>query len=314
MNPAIDVSTSVDGVAPVRKLRCVDPQRDPGGGGLNVARVVSRLGAKVTAVYPMGGLVGQRLEQMLEEEGVKSLTIPILGDTREDFTVHDDATGQQYRFVFPGPRLSKMEWQACLKALATLDDKPDFVCASGSLPPGVPDDFYARVARIVSGWDARLVLDTSGAALRAGLQEPVYLIKPNLQELCELAATALEDQASMIKASRSLIARGRSEAVALTLGAEGALLVTADRAWRARSLPVQVVSTVGTGDSFLGGMIWALASKMTLEQSFHYAVAAGSAAVLAPGTGLCRPQDVRRLLGQVVVDELAERRTALATD
>jgi 6-phosphofructokinase 2 len=289
-------------VEPVSKLRCHDARRDPGGGGVNVARVANRLGGDVTAIYPIGGLVGQLFKQMVDEQGIKSVIVPLRDETREDFTVHDEATGQQYRFVLAGPQLSETEWKNCLAALAAIESKPQFVCASGSLPPGAPDDLYRRVAKIVAGWSSKFVLDTSGAALRSALREGVYLIKPNLQELRDLTNAPLADQAAMIGACRDLIGRGCCQVIALTLGAEGALLVTADRAWRAGPLPVIVVSTVGTGDSFLGGMVWALASGMTLEQSFRYAVAAGSAAVLAPGTELCKPQDVRRLSGQVTLE------------
>ncbi len=308
MNPAVDLSTSVECVEPVRKLRCSAGRRDPGGGGVNVARVVSRFGADVTAIYPIGGVIGQLLKRLVDEEGVKSVAVPVRGETREDFTVLDEAKGQQYRFVLPGSHLQEVEWMDCLKALAALGSGPDFVCVSGSLPPGVPDDFYAQVAQIVASWGVRLALDASGAALRLALEHRIYLVKPNLRELRELAGPGPDDHASLVKACRDLIASGGAEVVALTLGAEGALLVTVDRAWRAAALPIQPVSTVGPGDSFLGAMIWALASSMTLEESFRYGVAGGSAALLAPGTELCRPQDVRRLLGQVTIEELSSQR------
>lgn len=312
MNPAVDLSTSVDRVEPLRKLRCSAGRRDPGGGGINAARVIARLGGDVTAVYPVGGALGQLLWRLVDAEGIKSVTIRVLGETREDITVSDAATGQQYRFVLPGPALDRAEWTECLNAVAAL--RPDFLCASGSLPPGVPDDFYAQVAKIVAGWGAKFILDSSGAALNSALEEQVYLIKPNLREMRELVGAAVDTQGSMIEACRSLIARGRVEIIALTLGADGALLVTSDRAWQAQALPIKPASTVGAGDSFLGAMVWALASKMSLEESFRYAVAAGSAALLAPGTELCRPQDVRDLVRQVVIQDLPDRRAAAVGD
>ncbi len=312
MNPSVDLSTTVDGVEPLRKLRCRAGRRDPGGGGINVARVIARFGADVTAIYPVGGALGQLLRRLVQDEGIKCLTFPVRGETREDITVSDAATGQEYRFVLPGPALDRAEWTECLNAFATL--RADFVCASGSLPPGVPDDFYARVAKIVAGWGAKFILDSSGTALNSALEEHVYLIKPNLREMRELVGAALDTQASMIEACRSLIARGCVEIVALTLGADGALLVTSDSVWQAQPLPIKPASTVGAGDSFLGAMVWALASKMSLEESFRYAVAAGSAALLAPGTELCWAQDVRDLLSQVVIYDLSDRRPAAVCD
>lgn len=313
MNPAIDVSTSTACVEPERKLRCSAGRRDPGGGGINVARIVSRLGAEVSAVYPAGGFVGQMLQQLVEQEGLGSVVVPVRGETREDFTVLDEGAGEQYRFVLPGPHLQGVEWMHCLKVLASLGAAPDVVCASGSLPPGVPDDFYARVAEIVGSWGAKFILDTSGVALKLALEEHVHLIKPNLRELAELTDAALDDEASRIAACRDVLARRRVEIIALTLGAEGALLVTRDRVWRAAPLKLLTVSTVGTGDSFLGGMAWGLASGLQLVECFRYGVAAASATLLSVGTALGRAEDVHRLLGQVVIEELSGHAVVMAS-
>ncbi|WP_183776100.1 1-phosphofructokinase family hexose kinase [Phenylobacterium haematophilum] len=306
MNPAIDLSTSTQAVEPVRKLRCGATRREAGGGGINVARVAQRLGAHVTALYPVGGFVGQMLERLVEGEGVRSVGTPIAGDTREDFTVLDERTGQQYRFVLPGPQISEPEWTLCLARLADLAPDCDFVCASGSLPPGVPEDFYARAAEVVRGRGAKFVVDTSGAALRATLKTKLYLVKPNLRELQDLTGATLDDQASLLRACRELISPNGAEVVALTLGSDGAMLVTADRAWRAPALPVRVASTVGAGDSFLGAMVWALASESGLEAAFRHAMAGGAAALLAPGTGLAHAVDVRQLVDQVTIQGLSE--------
>ena len=310
MNPAIDLFTSVDHVEPVRKLRCSSVGRDPGGGGVNVARVVHRLGAQAVAVYPAGGIYGQLLHQLVEREGVRSIVVPVAGETREDVTVLDERSREQYRFIMPGPHLRGTEWMACLKTLANLPVRPDFICASGSLPPGVPDGFYASVAEVAAGWGAKLVLDTSGPPLKAALDSHIHLIKPNLRELGELAGVSLDDEASQVAACRTLIETRRVEAVALTLGAQGALLVTSEGAWRARTPAVEVLSAVGAGDSFLGAMVWARASGKSMAEAFRYGAAGGAAAVLTAGTELCRPQDVHRLAGQVVVEEIAPAITA----
>lgn len=305
LNPAIDVSTSTERVEPTRKLRCAPGRRDPGGGGINVARVARRLGAEAVAIYPAGGITGRLLQQLVDREEVRSLVVPATGETREDFTVLEAASGEQYRFVLPGPHLHGVEWMACLKTLADMAVKPDIVCVSGSLPPGVPDDFYARVAEIVASWGVRLALDCAGAPLRAALEERIFLIKPNLRELAELTGQSLDDDASRVRACRDLITTRRIEAVALTLGADGAMLVTRDEVLRAPGLPIEPISTVGAGDSFLGALVWALASRLTLAEAFPYAVAAGSAALMADGTELCRAEDVLRLLPRVTVDALA---------
>lgn len=304
MNPAIDVSTSVEAVEPTRKLRCRQGRRDPGGGGINVARVASRLGAETVAIFPSAGLAGQLLTRLVDLEGVKSIAVPVSGEAREDFTVLDERSGEQFRFVMPGPHIHGTEWMACLKALADLAVKPDLVCASGSLPPGAPDDFYARVACIVGSWGVRLALDTSGAPLKAALEEHPFLIKPNLRELSELTGLSLESEAAQIRACQELIRPRRLEAVVLTLGSAGALLVTRGQAWRARAPKLKAVSTVGAGDSFLGAMVWALAARKPIEEAFRYGMAGGSAAVMAQGTELCRSDDVLRLLPRIQVEEV----------
>ncbi|MFN3514441.1 MAG: 1-phosphofructokinase family hexose kinase [Phenylobacterium sp.] len=304
-NPAVDVSTSVKRVEPDHKLRCAAESRDPGGGGVNVARVVRRLGAEAVAVYPSGGAAGQMLEPLVAREGVGSLVVPVSGETRENFTVQDMTTGEEYRFVLRGPRLRDSEWMDCLKALAGFERKPDFICASGSLPPGAPEDFYARVAEIAEMKGVPFVLDTSGPALKAALGERIFLIKPNLRELRELAPGALDEEASLIAACRQLIAGGRLKMVALSLGSQGALLVTADEAWRAPALPIRPASTVGAGDSFLGAMVWALAAGKPVEAALAYGAAGGAAALLTHGTELCRAGDVHRLVQDVAVEKIA---------
>jgi 6-phosphofructokinase 2 len=305
INPAIDLFVNVERVEPTRKLRCSAPKRDPGGGGINVARVAHRLGSKVTAIYPTGGAIGKLLHRLVEREGIDSLVTPSHVETRENFTAYEKSTGEQYRFVLPGSTLHRAEWEAVLDKLGTMPARPKFVVASGSVPPGVPEDFFARVAQLAKKLGAQCVIDTSGPALKAALAEGVTLIKPNLVELSDLVGVSLDSDNARIAACRKLVSGGRAQIVALTLGEQGALLITADHALRAQPLAIEPVSTVGAGDSFLGGLVAALAAGKSIEEAFRVAVAAGSAAVLSPGTELCRQEDVQRLLPEVRITELA---------
>jgi 6-phosphofructokinase 2 len=304
LNPAMDVTTSVPRIAPSHKLRCARERRDAGGGGVNVARVVRRLGGDVAAAYPAGGPIGALLERLITAEDVASCVAPIAGDTRESFTVYETETRREYRFVLPGPELSEPEWRACLAAFEGALAGARYMVASGSLCPGVPDDFHARLAAAARRGGVRFVLDASGPALKAALDEGVFLVKPNLRELEDLTGASLPDQAGRLSACRRLISEGRTEMVALTLSAEGALLVTRERAWAAEALQFEVVSSVGAGDSFLGAMLYALAASLSLEDALRYGVAAGAAALLTPGTELCRREDVERLLGDVRISAL----------
>lgn len=303
-NPAIDISTSTEQVLPTRKLRCTAARRDAGGGGINVARVVRRLGSEVSAIYPAGGSTGELLQRLVEREGVRSVVIAIAEETREDFTVLEQKSGNQYRFVLPGAPLAEREWRACIRALETMRELPRYIVASGSLPPGVPNDFYARVARLVKERGSKLVLDTSGQPLTTALEEGVYLIKPNRRELQEVTNHTLANEAAWLEASRKIIETGGAEAVALTLGDQGAMLVTRDAAWRGTAPDIHPISAVGAGDSFVGGMVRHLSNGPSIVDAFRYGIAAGSAAVLNDGTELCHASDVFRLYDEVALTRI----------
>ena len=300
-NPAVDLSTSVERIVPVQKLRGTSQRRSPGGGGINVARVVTRLGGNIKAIYSAGGAIGELLRRLLDGEGVSGQAIPIADETREDFFVNEIGTGQQYRFILPGPRLAEHEWKACLAAVTALEPFPSFLIGSGSLPAGVPDDFYAQLARIAKRRGASVIVDTSGAALAAAVAEGVDLIKPNLREMRELCGGA-DTPTAWEAAARTLVENGRAKIVALTMGHLGATLVTREGIWRAKPLTITPLSAVGAGDSFLGALVFHLAAGAAPANCFRFAVAAGAAALLAPGTGLCRPEDVARLVRDVTIE------------
>jgi 6-phosphofructokinase 2 len=300
MNPALDVSSTVDRVMPEHKLRCGPSRFDPGGGGVNVSRAIRNLGGDSIAVYPLGGPTGQAYRGFLEQAGIIGRVVTIAGNTRESFTVDELATGEQFRFVLQGPTLREPEWRACLSVVADHLPVGGFLIASGSLPPGVPDDFYAMLARISADHDIRLVVDASGPALAAALDAGVHLIKPSRDELAELVGARGElDDAAMVDAARSLVAAGRSRIVALTLGGRGAILVSEGEALRLATPRVEVASAVGAGDSFLAGLVLRLAEGRPLADAFRTAVAAGSATAMLPATELCRAEDVARLEGEL---------------
>src|SRR4051812_43482148 len=134
LNPALDIATGTDTVRPTHKLRCTEPQSEPGGGGINVARVLHALGGDVTAIFPCGGSSGALFEKLLRETGVPIAPVPIAGTTRESFTVDEAKTGDQYRFVLPGPMLGEDEIARLLDAIGGVEGPPSHVVASGSLP------------------------------------------------------------------------------------------------------------------------------------------------------------------------------------
>jgi len=294
MNPALDIATSTDRVIPTHKLRCSPPRYDPGGGGINVARAVHALGGDAVAILPIGGPAGEMIHRLLDQEGVRHHPIAIGGFTRESLAVEDCQSGEQFRFILPGPEVSVADQERCLDQLSAVAVEADFIVASGSLPLGVPEDFYARVAQLAQMLGKRFILDTSGAALKqAG--RGIYLLKPSLRELQDLVGREIGGPSEQEKAAREVIEQGGSEIVVLSLGAEGALLATTQECERFAAVPVEARSTVGAGDSMLAGIVLALSREMPLREAVRFGLAAGAAALLGSGTELCRRSDVERL-------------------
>ena len=209
INPALDVSTSTERVRPEHKMRCGPSRVDPGGGGINVSRVIRRLGGQSTAIYALGGPTGQAYRQLLEAEGIIGRVIPIGGSTRENVTIDEASTGDQFRFVLQGPQLSDREWQAALDATEDASRLGGYIVLSGWLAPGVPDDFYAQATRAAHRHGARAVVDASGEALEAALDEGVFLIKPSGRELGELVGATLTTIEDRVAAAEELVRRDR---------------------------------------------------------------------------------------------------------
>jgi 6-phosphofructokinase 2 len=299
MNPAIDESAEVEHVVADRKLRCSTPLYEPGGGGINVARAIHRLGGRTLAIYPAGGPAGRLLEELLDGEGVPQRPLPIAGWTRENLNVRERATRRQFRFVLPGPELLTGEGERCLEALRSLRPPPEYLVASGSLPPGLPPNFYARIAALAKEMGARLLLDASGEPLRLALGAGVYLAKPSLREFEELTGTVQPGEPRLLERARQLLVETRCTALVLSLGAKGALFVTATEAEQLGSPGVVVASTVGAGDSMLGGIALFLAAGRSLREAVRFGLAAAASSVRHPGTQLCDPRETDLLYAQM---------------
>jgi 6-phosphofructokinase 2 len=300
MNPAIDVSTGVGRVISDRKLRCRTPRYEPGGGGINVARAVRKLGGETLAVFPAGGPAGGLLQELLRQEEVPVVAIPVDAWTRENVNVDEEETGRQFRFLLPGPSLGEGPWRRCLETLEALDPFPAFLVSSGSLPPGVPVDFHARLGALARRRGARLVLDTSGAALSRAFEEGVYLCKPSLREFLEWTGETTAEESRWRALARNIVGKGLCEILVLSLGAGGALWTTRTAQERLTAPSVPVRSSVGAGDSMVAGIVLWLSRGRSLGEAVRFGVAAAAAAVMNPGTQLCRREDAERLFEQVV--------------
>jgi 6-phosphofructokinase 2 len=287
LNPTLDVSTTVTKLIDHAKMRCTPEREQVGGGGINVAHVVHSLGASCQAMLTVGGLRGQDIVQRLTDNGLDCIQAPIAEQARQCFTVYESQTNHEYRFVLPGPRLSNTEQDMCTAVI--LQHLPaKYLVLSGSLPPGMPDNYYATVIRAVRqrNPNLRIVVDASGQALADALDAGMFLCKPSREEFFALTSHDCESRADAhqcVNAARELIKQDKTEVVALTLGADGSLIVTHDQAWRIDPLAVKVTSTVGAGDSFVGGFVWSMTKQDDMVQAAKLGTAAAAAALQTQG-------------------------------
>ncbi|THV20267.1 1-phosphofructokinase family hexose kinase [Peteryoungia ipomoeae] len=296
LNPAIDISSVADVVRHTHKTRTHDQQQFPGGGGINVARVLCELGATgdCELMFLSGGATGDLLQAMLRAFPVVQRPFPIHDPVRVAFAVREETSQLEYRFVPEGPLVTDVELQPLLEAVAETDAA--YVVASGSLPRGVPDDTYVKIAKMAHQRRARFVLDTSGPALTACLSHAqAFLVKPSLGEFESFVGRKLQhDEVGPV--AQEFVRKGCAQHIAVTLGSDGAVLASGDHVLRVPAIDVPVKSATGAGDSFVAGMVWSLAQGSTVAEAFRLGQAAGAATVMTAGTELCHRKDVLALL------------------
>lgn len=295
INPALDKSTSIDRLQPDKKLRCEYPTWEPGGGGINVSRAIGILGGQSLAIYAAGGATGDKIQELLDKEGIKQQRINTPYPTRENLMVMESSTENQYRFGMPGHEVSSKEIQQCLDAVKELPDDIEFLVASGSLPPGAPDDFYGKVADIAISKNIKCVIDTSGQALMEAAKVGVCLMKPNLRELSQLAGKDSISGLQQEEIAKKILDEGKASILIVSLGARGAMIATRNRVEYVVPPTVKPISKVGAGDSMVAGIVLSMSRGEDLRDSIKWGVAAGTAATMTPGTELCRRQDVEEI-------------------
>jgi 6-phosphofructokinase 2 len=300
LNPALDKSITVKALIPEKKLKANNVKTEPGGGGVNVSRALHKLGLDSEAFYLAGGYTGSEFTALLDKEGVKGRPLEIKGDTRENFIVLDTDSGKQYRFGMDGPTVKESEWLQVLERIK-IENDIQYIVASGSLPPGIPPHFFKQLSALASQKKAKLIVDTSGQALIDAVQEGVFMIKPNLGELAALhGATENLSFEDAISAANKLIVANSCEMIAVSMGGEGALLITRNGQYHAKPPEVKVQSTVGAGDSMLAGLLFALVAGYSEVDMLRFGVAAGTAATIHPGTELCNKADADQLFRTIV--------------
>lgn len=299
LNPALDLAAATRTVRPGIKLRCDAPQVDPGGGGINVSRAIAHLGGSSRALVALGGHTGARLAELLSAEGIDTIPLPAPGETRQSLTVNESESGDQYRFVLPGPPWGATDVETALTVAAEAGRAAGLIVISGSAPPGLPPEFPSLLAARLEGSGARLILDTSGPALAhlaAGTAPRPFILRMDSHEAEGLAGAPLPTRTDTARFAAGLVAGGAADRVIVARGADGSVLAMPEGCWHAMAADVPVVSKVGAGDSFVAGCTLALARGQSAPEALQIGAATASAAVMTPATDLCRREDAEALI------------------
>lgn len=293
LNPALDKLTEVNRLIPEKKMRCPDLKTEAGGGGINVSKAINELEGESIAVFPCGGTNGDILKEILNRQMIRNEPVQINENTRENFTVDEIDTNKQFRFVMKGPSLSEANLDSVKRKISELSDIEYLVC-SGSMPADVPFSFIGEIAEIANSKKMKLIVDTSGEALKTALQKGVYMLKPNLTELGFLAGKEHLDSSEIEDTAEQIINSGKCDLLVVSLGPSGALLVTKNEKKKFSAPIVKKISTVGAGDSMVAGTVWMLQKGETLENAVQFGIACGTAATINKGTRLFKKEDAEK--------------------
>jgi len=295
VNPALDLSTHISGLVPEKKIRCTMPDYFPGGGGVNVSRALARLGKESLCLFTAGGPSGKRIENLLKEENIKIQPIETDVWTRENLTVRDDASGSQYRFTFPGSPLPESDIERIITSLKSIAPFPEYLVLSGSFPPDFRIEFLDEIKQLCDSNNSKLIIDTSGPFLAAAAKKGPFLLKPNYQELCEMAEIQSSELHDVQRIGQKVIQDYGIEILVVSLGANGASIISKSEYLHVHAPRVPVKSTVGAGDSLLAGVVFALDSGHTLKEVLKWGVACGTATTMNEGTGLFQLDQVEKV-------------------
>jgi len=293
LNPAVDKFTSIEQLVPEKKLRCAEMLVQAGGGGINVCKGIVELGGSSIAIFPCGGNNGKILKDLLKEQSITAVPIEIKGNTRENIVVIEKATNKEFKFVMPGPVISKEEMNVIKTAVMELLNVSFLIC-SGSLAPGMPESFLAELAIIAREKGMKFIVDTSGPALKAALKEGVYLIKPNMSELCFLVNKKYLELSEIDAAVDQIITEGTCEVLVVSMGPAGGLLATRNFKKSFPAPTVKKLSTVGAGDSMIAGISWMLEQNKSMEDAIQFGLACGTAATVKKGAQLFKKEDAMK--------------------
>jgi 1-phosphofructokinase family hexose kinase len=303
LNPALDRELTVPALEFDSVLRASKSRVDFGGKGSNVSRLLKGMGVDSTAIGFLGGRTGEALQDGLKTLGIGTDFVWVESETRTNISIVTQAGGHHIKVNEKGPQVEPAKQQELLDKIAALAQPGDWWVLAGSLPPGVPDDFYARIVWVLNQHQSRAILDTEGAPLRLGCAEQPYLVKPNAEEARALTKMPVETPAE-IAAVAAEIRRMGAQNVVISLSRAGALLQTAEGTWLIRSPKIREKNPVGAGDSMAGGLVWALTKGSALKESLGWGVASGASTASLAGTKVGSLPLIETLWAQVRYESL----------
>jgi 1-phosphofructokinase family hexose kinase len=303
LNPAVDRELTVPAFQFDTVLRADNSQMDIGGKGFNVSRVLKEFGAESIAVGFLGGKAGEALQEGLNALKIGTDFVWVEGETRTNISIVTANGGRYLKVNEKGPTIQPHHQRELLEKIQGLAHPGDWWVLAGSLPPGVPDSFYAQIITILNQHGAKALLDTSGEPLRLGCRARPFLIKPNFEETQVLTGISSEAPADVAQAARAIQAMG-VENVVISMGKSGAFLQTEDAAWFVRSPKINEKNPIGAGDSMVAGFIWALTRGMSPQDSLGWGVASGAATASLSGTEIGSQQLIESLLPLIIFEPL----------
>jgi 1-phosphofructokinase family hexose kinase len=303
LNPALDLEFTVEHIEMGSVHRALASRADVGGKGFNVSRVLSLIGENTTAIGFTGGGTGKRLEEGLNNLHIPCELVQVRGETRTNVSIISGSPSEYIKINHPGPQVAGEEVEKILARMGEMTCPSDIWVLSGSLPPGVNRDFYARAITLIHAAKGLVILDTSGPALKYGCAAGPELVKPNAEEAAELVGMLVDGPETAIEASKALIALGPAQVV-LSLGAQGGVALDGKNAWIARSPNIQATNPVGAGDALVAGLSAGMRRGWTLDQSLRLGIACGASAAQQPGTGIGSLDEIMRLSTQVEIRQV----------
>ena len=303
LNPALDKTVRVPNFAVDRVNRITWLRQYAGGKGINVSKVIAKLGGESTAIAVLAGQTGQWIANALCENNIEVQAITVPGETRTNLKVVDTEGGTNTDINEPGPEVTDSVLEQALVDVISKTSAGDIVVLSGSLPRGASVDTYGRWTSALRNAGLKVYLDADGAALSAGLEQKPYFTKPNDHELSAMLGRKLVDLDAIAAAASEIVAGG-IDTVCVSMGSNGAVYATANEVWYAGPVKVKVGSTVGAGDSVVAAFAFADARGLSAEDTLRLAMATGAANVMESGTQAAERSVVDSLIEKVQLARL----------